>query len=95
MQTIKMKNNVYLLNGFSLVGPLESKGPLKDYYDYTLKDDTMCEKTFEKAERKMLKTIVTGAIDKSGLKTHDIDFFIGGDLLNQIVTSSYTARELN
>lgn len=95
MQTIKMKNDVYLLNGYSMVGPLESKGPLKDYYDYTLKDDTLGEKTFEKAERKLLKTIVTSAIEKSGLKTNDIDFFLGGDLLNQIVSSSYTARELN
>ena len=95
MQTIKMKNNTYLLSGYSIVGPLESKGPLKDYFDYTLKDDTLGEKTFEKAERKLLQTIVTGAIDKSGLRTTDIDFFLGGDLLNQIVSSSYTARELN
>jgi len=95
MQTIKMKNNTYLLSGYSIVGPLESKGPLKDYFDYTLKDDTFGEKTFEKAERKLLQTIITGAIDKSGLKTSEIDFFLGGDLLNQIVSSSYTARELN
>ncbi len=94
MQTIKMKNNTYLLDGYSIVGPLEGKGPLKDYFDYILKDDTLKEKTFEKAERKLLENIVTGAIDKAGLKTSDIDFFFGGDLLNQIVSSSYTAREL-
>ncbi|MBR6779104.1 MAG: stage V sporulation protein AD [Clostridia bacterium] len=94
MQTIKMKNNAYILNGFSMVGPLEGKGPLGEYFDYVVKDDTLKEKTFEKAERKLLYNIITGAIDKSGLKTTDIDFFIGGDLLNQIVSSSYTAREL-
>jgi stage V sporulation protein AD len=95
MQTIKMKNNTYLLSGYSMVGPLEGKGPLKDYFHYIMKDDTLGEKTFEKAERKMLEHLVTGAIDKSGLKISDIDFFFGGDLLNQIVSSSYTARELN
>lgn len=95
MQTIKMKNNTYLLNGYSMVGPLEGKGPLKDYFDYVLKDDTLNQKTFEKAERKLLQDIVIGAIDKSGLKLKDIDFFMGGDLLNQIVSSSYTARELD
>lgn len=94
MQTIKMKNNVYVLAGYSIVGPLEGKGPLKDYFDYVLQDDTLKEKTFEKSERKLLQNIVTGAIDKAGLKTTDIDFFLGGDLLNQIVSSSYTAREL-
>lgn len=95
MQTIKMKNDVYLLNGYSIVGPLEGKGPLKDYFDYILKDDTLKEKTFEKAERKLLKNLILGVIDKSGLNINDIEFFFGGDLLNQIVSSSYTARELN
>jgi len=94
MQTIKMKNNVYVLSGYSIVGPLEGKGPLGDYFDYVLKDDTMKEKTFEKSERKMLKSLVEGTIIKSGLSTSEIDFFFGGDLLNQIISSSYTAREL-
>ncbi|MBO5955085.1 MAG: stage V sporulation protein AD [Clostridia bacterium] len=94
MQTIKMKNNVYLISGYSMVGPLEGKGPLKDYFDYVIQDDTLKEKTFEKSERKLLKNIIIGAIEKAGLNTTDIDFFFGGDLLNQIVSSSYTAREL-
>ncbi len=94
MQTIKFKNKPYLSNGYSIVGPLEGKGPLKDYFDYILKDDTLKEKTFEKSERKLLQDIIVGAIDKAGLRTGDIDFFFGGDLLNQIVSSSYTAREL-
>lgn len=94
MQTIKMKHPVYVSSGYSIAGPLEGSGPLKNYFDYVLKDDTLKEKTFEKSERKLLQTLVTGAIDKAGLKTTDIDFFFGGDLLNQIVSSSYTAREL-
>jgi len=94
MQTIKMKNNVYLISSYSMVGPLEGKGPLKEYFDYIIQDDTLKEKSFEKSERKLLKNIIIGAIEKAGLNTIDIDFFFGGDLLNQIVSSSYTAREL-
>ena len=94
MQTIKMKNNVYIISSYSIVGPMEGKGPLKEYFDYVIQDDTLKEKTFEKSERKLLKNIVIGAIEKSGMATKDIDFFFGGDLLNQIVSSSYTAREL-
>ena len=94
MRTIILKNPVYLLNGYSVVGPLEGKGPLKDYFDYVLQDDTLKEKSFEKAERKLLHTIITGAIEKSGLSNKEIDYFFGGDLLNQIVSSSFTAREL-
>lgn len=95
MQTLEMKNDVYVLSGFSMVGPLEGKGPLKEYFDYVIQDDTLKEKTFEKSERKLLKTIITSAIDKAGLKLKDIDFMFGGDLLNQIVSSSYTARDLD
>ena len=94
MQTIIMKNNVYITASYSMVGPLEAKGPLKEYFDYVLQDDTLGEKTFEKSERKLLQSLIIGAIDKSGLTNSEIDFFFGGDLLNQIVSSSYAAREL-
>ena len=94
MQTIKMKNSVYVSAGYSMVGPLEGKGPMKEYFDYVIQDDTLKEKTFEKSERKLLKNVIIGAIEKAGLNINQIDFFFGGDLLNQIVSSSYTAREL-
>ncbi len=94
MQTIRIKNDVYIISGYSMVGPLEGKGPLKEYFDYVIQDDTLKEKTFEKSERKLLNNIIDGAIEKSGLNNNQIDFFFGGDLLNQIVSSSYTAREL-
>lgn len=94
MQTIILKNNTYLFEGYSMVGPLESKGPLKDYFDFCFSDDTLKEKTFEKAERKLLKNIIKGAMQKAGTNVEDIDFLFGGDLLNQIVSSSYAARDL-
>lgn len=95
MQTITMKNNTYLLDGYSMVGPLEGKGPLKDYFDFCFTDDTLKEKTFEKAERKLLKNLIKGVIQKSNTNIGEIDFLFGGDLLNQIVSSSYSARDLN
>ena len=54
MQTIKLKNKPYLLGGYSIVVPLEGKGPLKDYFDYILKDDTLKEKTFEKKRTQII-----------------------------------------
>lgn len=94
MQTITLKGNAYLMEGYSMVGPLEGKGPLKDYFDFCFADDTLKEKTFEKAERKLLKNIIKGAMQKAGTDIGQIDFLFGGDLLNQIVSSSYAARDL-
>lgn len=92
-QTIILKNKPRIIGHFSMVGPMEGKGPLKDYFDYIVKDDLMKQTSYEKSERTMLEHIIFGAIDKAGYKIDDIDVMLGGDLLNQIVTSSFTARK--
>lgn len=93
-QTVFFANKPVIIGNYSLVGPLEGVGPLKDYFDYVLNKDTFKEKTFEHAERKILEHVIFGAIDKAGLKVDDIDAMLSGDLLNQIVSSSFTARKL-
>ena len=75
MQTIKI-NNAYVISGYSIVGPLEGKGPLKEYFDYIVKQDTLKEKSYEKAERKLLQNIINGVIDKAGIDKSEIDFFV-------------------
>jgi stage V sporulation protein AD len=92
MQTIFFKNKPKILSGYSIVGPKEGNGPFGKMFDYVMKDDFFGEKTYEKAERRMLEQAVFGATDNAMLKPKDIDMLISGDLLNQIITSSYTAR---
>lgn len=57
--------------------------------------DDFGEKSFEHAERKMMEFAISNSIKKSKLKNEDIDILLCGDLLNQIISSSYTARQLN
>lgn len=92
-QTVFFNNRPKIIGNYSIGGPLESKGPLKDYFSYQLQDDTLNEKSFEKAERKLLEHIIFGAIDNAGLKLDDVDALLGGDLLNQIISSSFAARK--
>jgi stage V sporulation protein AD len=94
-QTVYFKNAPIIIGYYSLVGKKEGEGNFKEYFDYILKNDKFHEKTFEKAERKILETIVFEAIDKAKLKPEDVDLFLSGDLLNQIITSSFTARDFN
>ncbi len=93
-QTVIFNNKPTIIGNYSIGGPLESKGPLKDYINYKLDDDTLNEKTFEKAERKLLEHIIFGAIDNAKLTLNDVDVLLGGDLLNQIISSSFAARKL-
>jgi len=91
--TIYFNNAPTILSAYTVVGPKESEGIIGRYADVTLPDDTFGENTYEKAECKMLSAAIGGAIKKAGLKESDIDVIVSGDLLNQIISSSFAARD--
>lgn len=70
-------------------------GPLAKYFDQTLDDEFWGEKTWEKAESKIIKETVNTVISKSGIPANEIDFMFAGDLLNQCISSSFGLRELS
>ncbi len=92
--TIKFSTPPKLIAGYSIVGPKEGQSPLAKYFDYILKCDRFNEKTYELAERKMLEQAISGAIDKANVLATDINLLLSGDLLNQIISASFCARQL-
>lgn len=94
-QTIIFNNPPKIKGSYSIVGEKEGCGSFKDFFDYVLKDDTFGEKSYERAERKMLEHVIVNAIDRAGLRTSDIDLLVSGDLLNQIISSSFAARQFD
>ena len=83
--------NVYLDNVSTVCGPYEERGPLGHNFDKKYSDLYMREKSFEKAEIRLLEDSIKILLKKTKLKTNDIDLVIAGDLLNQITSSSYGA----
>ncbi len=79
----------------SVVGPKEGRGPLGEYFDEVTEDDLLQQSSWEKAERKMLAESARLACAKIGLTTENVQFLLAGDLLNQIITSGYAAREID
>ena len=77
------------------VGKKEGEGPLGDCFDLVLQDDMYGEKSWEKAESKMLKDAMMKAVQRAGLKKEDMDVMLSGDLLNQLMSSSFMARDLH
>ena len=90
--TIVFRNKPRIHCGYSIVGKKEGEGPFKKYFDKILDDDRFGQKSYELAERKILEETILGAIQKGNIDLNDIDFIIGGDLLNQIISSSFSAR---
>ncbi|GAA0068874.1 stage V sporulation protein AD [Clostridium sardiniense] len=94
-QTVKLEHPPRIISAFSIVGPKEGEGPLKEYFDEVLSDETCGKETYEKAESEMMYTAITQAIKRASLKETDIDYMFAGDLLNQIISSGFAARDLN
>lgn len=92
-ETIFFKNKPKIIATYSIGGPKESTGPMGDYIDKKLSNDKFDEKTFEKAECKMLSYVIGEVIKKAKLNNNQINAIIAGDLLNQIISSSYAARD--
>ena len=93
-QTIRLSNPPSMLAAAAVVGPKEGEGPLSKYFDMIQKDDYFGQDSWEKAESKFVEEAVKRAIIKSGVSITAIDYMLAGDLLNQIISSSFAARNL-
>lgn len=94
-RTIKFDNPVIIKSVSSIGGPKECSGEVGKYIQTKLKDDTYGEKTYEKAETKMLYTAISNCIKNSNVPLEKVDVLIAGDLLNQIISATFSARNLN
>jgi len=94
-QTLQFSSTPIITSWASVVGPMEEKGALGDKFDLVLTDNLAGEKTWEKAEQKMMQYSIELALEKQSLLPKDLDFYLAGDLLNQIICANFTARALN
>lgn len=93
-QTVRLIDPPSILSTFSIVGVKEGAGPLSKYFDLILEDDYWGEASWEKSESKIQKESIQSAIEGAKLLLKDIDYLFAGDLLNQIIPSAYSARDL-
>ncbi|MCT4594439.1 MAG: stage V sporulation protein AD [Anaeromicrobium sp.] len=93
-QTWVFESKPVILSSAAVGGPFEAQGNLAEDFDILHEDLWLGQDSFEKAEKKMLEQACEKAIEKAGKRKEDIQFFISGDLMNQIISSSFTARTL-
>ena len=92
--SVIFQNPPLILAAASVVGKKEGEGPLGQYFDQVETDSMLGKKTWEEAESELQTRAATLAIEKSGLKKEDIRYFFGGDLLAQLIATSFGVMNL-
>ena len=84
----------YILGGASIAGKKEGEGPLGKLFDAVEEDDMFGKNNWEEAESELQKRTVKLAIEKCDLTNQDIRYLLGGDLLGQLIATSFGVMEL-
>jgi stage V sporulation protein AD len=93
-QTWFFESKPVIISSAAVGGPFEAEGALADDFDILHEDTWLGQDSFEKAEKKLIEQACELAIDKANMKKEDVQFFLCGDLMNQIISSSFAARTL-
>jgi len=93
--TFSFSKSIVLDSEATVVGRKEGEGPLGAEFDVVKPNGIMGQASFERAEGLILREACQLCIGKAQLKMADIDLLMGGDLLNQLVSSNYCARDLS
>ena len=88
-QSIEFETPPYIVNYASIVGKKEGDGPLGDYFDQIETDPMLGKPNWEEAESELQKRAVQKALSKAKLTPKDIRYLFCGDLLGQIIASSF------
>ncbi len=73
----------------SIVGPKEGEGPLGELFDVICEDPMVGQNTWEAAESELQKRAAQMVLDSAKLNSSCIDAIFAGDLLGQIVATSF------
>jgi stage V sporulation protein AD len=75
-------------------GPFEANGNLANDFDLLHEDLWMGQDSYEKAHRVMVEEAIKTALNKTNVKKEQVQFFMAGDLINQITPTSFSARTM-
>ena len=75
--------------GASIVGPKEGQGPLGQLFDVVENNPMLDKKTWEEAESGFQEKAAAKVLGKSGLTSNQIDCIFCGDLLGQLIATSF------
>ena len=94
LRSIQFANPPCILATASIAGKKEGEGPLGALFDVIEEDPMLGKKTWEDAESELMRRAALQVLQKAGLESKDIRYLIGGDLLGQLIATSFGIGEL-
>lgn len=92
--SIVFEKGPVILSAASVAGKKEGEGPLGKGIDFVNEDSFFGQKSWEDAESAMQTKAAQMAMDKIGMHSEDIDYLFAGDLLGQLIASSFGLKDL-
>jgi len=93
-QSIIFHNPPCIIAASSVAGKKEGEGPLGPLFDIIFEDPLVGKDSWEEAESKLITDAAAKVLQKAGLKSKDIRYLIGGDLLGQLIATSFGVEDL-
>lgn len=93
-QSVCFTEDIYVLGRAAVVGKKEGEGPLRSFFDVIDETDMFEGENWNDAESRMMQKAAALAIKKAGLTPKQIRLLFAGDLLGQLLASSFGAGEL-
>lgn len=84
-----------LLSWASIAGKKEGEGPLGTYFDEVIDDASFGQDTWEEGESKFMEHACKLALKKAGLAPSDIRYLYGGDLLGQLIATTFGVKNMD
>ena len=79
----------------SVAGETEGDGPLGKLFDEVVTDPMAGQNTWEKAESTLQEKVVEHLLSKAGVSGKDVRYILSGDLLGQLIASSFGLAKYN
>ncbi len=93
--SLQFEHPVFITGSASVAGKKEGEGPLGGWIDVIEKDPMFGMENWEAAESAMQKQTADLALEKSGVHRSDVRYLFAGDLLGQLIATSFGTVDLN
>lgn len=92
--SIEFEHPPVIISAGSVVGKKEGEGPLGNLFDQVEQDDMCGKDNWEQAESALQKWAADLVIEKGGVRKNDVRYLFAGDLLGQLIATSFGTMDL-